>query len=80
MSAGKLCANCPFRVGSPLGYDADAMEALDAGHEPSCHEVVGLDAVMTGGPDERCLGYEAWCDGKRGFQKPALVGANDGRP
>ena len=53
------CNECPFREGSKTIYDADAMEALDEGGEPSCHKVVGhfniFNAVL---PEKNiaCLG------------------------
>lgn len=72
------CQNCPFRRGSPLGYDRDAMEALRDGNEPSCHMVVGIYAIfsapqMVPAEHAACVGYRAWCAGVRGFVKPRLV-------
>jgi len=29
MSKSKPCSKCPFRIGSSIGYDLDAVEALD---------------------------------------------------
>lgn len=70
-----VCANCPFRSDSKLGYDADAMEALNNGHEPSCHAVVGLDAIFVDAPTHqtRCLGFVKWLKRARGFKKPKLI-------
>ena len=69
----KACKNCPFREGSPLGYDSDAMEALEDGIEPSCHSLVGVDRIMREIPGTRCEGYEAFCRGEPGYQSPNLV-------
>lgn len=67
------CAQCPFRCDSPLAYDSDAITALDEGHEPSCHAVVGLDAVFAAchpQDEERCIGFDLWLDQAAGFRKP----------
>lgn len=62
------CAECPFRVGSPLRYDADAMDALESGFVPACHLESGMDAIFVGG--DTCRGYEAWERGESGFSEP----------
>ncbi len=72
------CASCPFRSDARLGYDADAMEALNAGGVPGCHAKVGLDAVFNhlpfAPPDETvCKGFLAWEDGRCGYAQPALT-------
>lgn len=69
------CKNCPFRAGSSMGYDADAMEALDDGYEPSCHAIAGVDAIFAIDiPEESlCAGYAAWCNDESGFRKPAAL-------
>lgn len=70
-----VCANCPFRADSELGYDADAIEALNEGHDPSCHAVVGLDAIFVDAPNHqtRCLGFVKWLNRTPGFRKPKFV-------
>lgn len=67
-----VCANCPFRADSKLGYDEDAMDALDSGHEPCCHAVVGVDAIFVDAPNykTRCVGFVKWRNRARGFRKP----------
>lgn len=70
------CHQCPFRNESPLAYDTDAMAALDEGHEPSCHSVVGMDAVFhdfNPGDANRCIGFERWASDRAGFRKPILA-------
>ena len=70
------CANCPFRVNSPYGYDADALECLDEGYEPSCHNHAGFDGIFhvdwpTG--VQACHGHAAWQNDEPGFQRPVLT-------
>lgn len=71
------CKNCPFRSGSPMGYDGDAMEALEEGYEPSCHGVVGADSIFAlDWPIESlCAGFKAWENDEPGFCKPAPIRA-----
>lgn len=71
------CKNCPFRIGSPMGYDPDAMEALDEGYEPSCHATAGVDLIFAlDWPTESlCAGYRAWTNDEPGFRKPTAVRA-----
>ena len=67
-----VCRNCPFRAGSTLGYDADAIEALDSGLTPSCHVQVGTEQIFQ--DDEKaCAGFQAWLEDRPGFRKPFLV-------
>jgi hypothetical protein len=70
------CPSCPFRKGSPLGYDDDAIEALDDGHIPSCHAVVGKDCVFQNdmpSEEHRCAGHDAWDEGRPGFCRPRPI-------
>ncbi len=70
------CRACPFRVGSPVGYDADAMEALESNIEdPNCHGAVGVDAIFSRPPTDktRCTGYDLWAADAAGYQKPSLA-------
>lgn len=68
-----VCKTCPFVAGpNAYMYDEDAIEALDAGYVPSCHQKVGTEQIFVDG-GEPCEGFEAWCDGKRGFRKPLTV-------
>lgn len=70
-----VCLNCPFKASSPLGYDADAMECLEAGEEPACHSKVGKDAVFAHVPFEPphpCIGFLRWAEGVDGFNRPHL--------
>lgn len=71
----KPCKNCPFRAGSSLGYDADALEALDEGLEPSCHSMVGLDSIFAKADPgaNRCHGHDQWRSGADGFRIPVEV-------
>jgi len=67
------CPHCPFRRESPLSYDEDSILALDEGHEPSCHSVVGFKAIFEdSSPDDesRCVGCDLWLVGEPGFRKP----------
>lgn len=78
MSKRTACPNCPFRVGSPLKYDADAAECLDNGETPACHSKVGLDAIFHHAPMDPpagkvCLGYEAWVREEPGFARPRML-------
>ncbi len=71
------CAECPFRVGSQVCYDADALEALEDGAEPSCHMVVGMDSIFFAEPPtdkQRCTGHDRWIDGAEGFREPSGAG------
>lgn len=75
------CSNCPFRQESSLGYDADAMEALERGYAPYCHDVVGMDDIFRDGtltPSDHtaCIGFRRWQKRVRGFRKPGLVEDN----
>lgn len=72
------CRHCPFRADSPLGYDADALEALKTGQEPSCHVVVGMESIFNRVPDQitRCVGHDAWAAGVPGFVEPHLAQAS----
>lgn len=66
-----------------MGYDADAIECLDQGEEPACHEIVGPDSIFahapfTPGEREACTGHTAWRAQLPGFGRPlALAGADD---
>lgn len=69
----KVCATCPFIKGVKMAYDEDAMEALDSGMVPSCHAIVGTQAIFHDecpGPDTVCLGHERWVAGDKGFDIP----------
>ncbi len=69
----RVCTSCPFRTHAKLGYDADAMEWLEKGYEPSCHLIAGLDGIFNEilpSDTERCAGYDAWQEGLAGFSKP----------
>lgn len=73
------CTECPFRHGSPMSYDADAIIALDEGYEPACHLVVGLSVIFEDwNPDDskRCIGYECYMNGVNGFRKPNVAMSN----
>ena len=77
MSAKAACAQCPFRVGSGVCYDADALEALADGAEPSCHMVVGMNSIFHAEPPtdkQRCTGHDLWIDGAAGFREPSGAG------
>lgn len=70
------CAQCPFRVGSDILYDENALEALDSGHEPACHMVVGRSSLFSAvfpSDAQVCAGYGAWIDGEPGFCRPPCV-------
>lgn len=69
------CKNCPFKVGSPMGYDADAMETLDDGYEPRCHSLVGADNIFSEDwpTTQRCVGHDLWESGATGFTRPFLI-------
>jgi hypothetical protein len=72
---GNACENCPFRDGSLMSYDADAMAALADGDEPACHAVVGLDSIFVHSPFTpedaiACLGFRFWLKRKKGFRRP----------
>lgn len=73
----KVCASCPFRTGSPLAYDVDAIEALDAGYEPACHSIVGKRAIFREAPytppEKLCTGYLRWAAGRPGYSKPGIA-------
>lgn len=78
------CKSCPFREGSAMAYDADAMECLDDGNEPACHSKVGVGAIFAHAPlspvdGTRCAGHDLWEAGTPGFAKPALISINAGR-
>lgn len=58
-----------------MGYDLDAIECLDRGEEPACHEAAGFDAIFAHAPftpDEQqaCTGHRAWLAQLPGFIKP----------
>ena len=74
---GQVCKHCPFRE-SPdaYAYDADAMEALEEGHNPACHTIVGADAIFHDAPFDPkhpCIGHQKWVDGETGFTKPEVT-------
>lgn len=74
------CATCPYRTGSRIAYDNDALEALDAGYEPSCHQVVGADRIFAVDcPDAAtyCVGYERWITEQPGYQRPAALDTDE---
>ncbi len=76
MCEREACPGCPFKEDAKLGYDADAMEALDADYEPSCHAKVGVDNVfaeMLPSDETICIGYEMWLANKPGYAKPKLA-------
>ena len=66
------CDQCPFRVSANFVYDRDAMESLDDGWEPSCHKLVGVDAIFHEPFPQatRCRGHDAWIAGEHGFLTP----------
>jgi len=66
------CSACPFRVGAAIGYDADAMEALQLGMEPCCHQIVGVDRIFheNNPTTNRCRGFDAWEAGVKGYAQP----------
>ena len=67
------CPGCPFRASGGLRYDADAMERLEAGDEPACHEIVGHQAIfaeLCPPPDRICVGYQEWLDESPDRAKP----------
>ncbi|UUZ75439.1 hypothetical protein LP414_27370 [Polaromonas sp. P1(28)-13] len=67
------CKACPFRDLSGTTYDADAMEALDEGNEPSCHRKVGHSSIfyeVFPKDDIACFGYREWMNETPGFSKP----------
>lgn len=71
------CRDCPFRVGSPLHYDADAMERLAAGDVPGCHARVGhqhVFATLSPPAQDVCVGYEEWLDDLPGRAYPTACG------
>lgn len=70
------CRECPFRIGSALCYDADALEALDDGAEPSCHMVVGMGSIFFAEPSEkqRCGGHDLWASETPGYREPSGAG------
>lgn len=68
------CKDCPFRDGSPVCYDADALEALNDGMTPSCHVVVGDDSIFRFDfptDQQRCAGHDLWVEGRAGFVLPS---------
>lgn len=70
------CKPCPFRIGSGTQYDADAIEALDDGNEPSCHCKVGNDAIFRAvipTDAQACHGFREWQNGTAGYAKPIQV-------
>lgn len=69
---GAACSTCPFRLGAALGYDDDALEALADGWEPSCHQIVGMQAIFHEPfpTSSRCRGHDAWARGDAGFAAP----------
>jgi hypothetical protein len=69
---GVACKACPFRVGARVVYDADALEALHDGCEPSCHQRVGMDSIFheCAPTADRCHGYDAWMRDEPGFATP----------
>ena len=72
----KPCKACPFDQLSGYAYDEDAMEALDSGMTPSCHCIVGRDAIFHDEtPSERtvCVGHERWMSDVPGWCKPILL-------
>ena len=75
MSKSKPCSKCPFRIGSSIGYDLDAMEALEDGWEPSCHKLVGKNSIFKERSPvaNRCRGYDAMQQGEKGFGPPKLA-------
>ena len=70
------CKDCPFRCGSPEGYCVDGFDALDAGKEPGCHQIVGrglqFDDPM---PSEKtaCKGFRSFKSGRPGYATPAPI-------
>jgi len=68
------CPSCPFRVGSNIVYDADAMEALNNGFIPSCHQIVGTETIFDNliPGDAICNGYIAWNCGDVNFSAPNI--------
>ena len=77
MKARQPCGDCPFKCGSPNGYDADGLELLDEGREPGCHKIVGPSLQFDDpfpNDDTICIGYLNWLGEKENFQKPYLVG------
>jgi hypothetical protein len=70
------CKACPFRVGARVVYDADALEALHDGCEPSCHQRVGMENIFHeyAPTANRCHGYDAWMRDEPGFATPNVAG------
>ena len=72
----KACSSCPFRIKSQIPYCDDGHDALQDGHEPSCHAVVGagnqFDDPM---PDDDtiCAGYVAWINDNNKFSYPKRI-------
>lgn len=75
----KACNDCPFRQSSSVTYCADALEALEDAHEPSCHKLVAHDAIfddpMPG--KKACVGFWQWMHLEPGFIKPRLTTTED---
>ena len=69
---GAACSTCPFRLGSRVVYDDDALEALADGWLPSCHQIVGMQAIFHEPfpTSSRCRGHDAWARGDDGFAAP----------
>lgn len=69
----RACRECPFRSGSGYVYDSDAIEALNSGMEPSCHAIVGTEAIFQDdppNPSQRCRGHDRWVESVAGYEFP----------
>jgi hypothetical protein len=66
------CSACPFMAKSCMVYDADAMEALNNGCIPSCHQIVGTETIFDNliPGHAICNGYTAWNCGDVNFSAP----------
>lgn len=70
------CKECPFIRGSTSSYDTEGLENLDAGHEPSCHKVVGCSNQFSNPmptDKEVCRGYLNYLSNVEGFSRPRLL-------
>lgn len=69
------CKHCPFKSGSKLGFTQDGLAALDAGHEPGCHMIVGKGLQFNNpvhSTKAQCKGFDFYMQSKLGFNLPFL--------